>query len=204
VKKILGGGGPIPALAGRTSPAEKAHKIDKEQTIATVRRKRDVGELYAYNALPFVALIIGAGLGEVYRRAWRLRWTASAVVIGTALYLAANILAIHEKGGMLREEGERARRMIGAIKPVIRSLPDGAELILLNPPGAPPDYSVYRQKGFDVFEWGTNIFEVVTGRADVRYRLADTLPPPSSRPRVVLTLHGDSVVPYHERPSIDR
>lgn len=163
-----------------------------------------VGELYAYNALPFVAVIIGAGLGEVYRRAWRLRWTALVAVIGAALYLAANILAIHEKGEMLREEGERARRMIGAITPVIRSLPDGAELILLNPPGAPPDYSVYRQKGFDVFEWGTHVFEVVTGRTDVRYRLVDTLPPPSSRPRVVLTLHGDSVVPYHERPSIDR
>lgn len=154
-----------------------------------------VGELYLYNSLPFIAVIVGIGIvGAFERTRGIVRW---GIVAFLMLFSVLNLNAIREKGVMITENGVRARRLLEQIAPYITAMPQNGYLLLVNPPTDEIPYSVYRMPGFRVFEFGTNIFSVRTGRKDVYIVLnrGDSSLFKPAPAQTILTLQGDSVVP---------
>lgn len=186
---------------GTFPPALRVVAIMALISLLPVYPLNHVGELYVYNALPFAAVLIGAGVGEIYRRASGARWRTAGVAGVTIIYLISHIMAIWEKEAMARDNGDRAGRLLTGLAPYVRKLPPSSELVLLNPPDSVPSYSVYRMKKFDVFKYGAGAFHAVSGRNDFIVTVSDTIPPLNSRPRVTLTLVGDSIVPRNGNDS---
>lgn len=126
-----------------------------------------VSELYVYNAMPFVSVVFGMGLGGAVTGLSRRR--AGSIVATTIVILAllGNASAVRSKAVMMREAGTRAVDLVEEIVPFVREVPEGGRLILLNPPAAGTRYSIFLVGGFDCLRDGLGVLRRLSGREDL-------------------------------------
>jgi hypothetical protein len=129
-----------------------------------------VSELYTYNAMPFVALLVGLGAAT-----WQLK---TGPKFATLLYavLAAiavlNVLAVRSKGSMMVSNGQRAEELAGQLATIAED-PRVHQLILANPHSASREYSVFVMNHFRVLEHGLNIVSQRAHRQDLGILIAE-------------------------------
>jgi hypothetical protein len=159
-----------------------------------------VSELYSYNSMPFVAALIGLGMGALLDGQKSRRIPRRAVVALLLVVGASHGLASHSKVRMMRENGRRAWELLPAVVGSARSAPQGATLALVNPAPLVPPYSAFHLNGFDlIFDAGPWIRQAAQ-RPDLIVTVIDrdraaTLPGDAIR----LTIDAGRVVPLPPR-----
>jgi hypothetical protein len=159
-----------------------------------------VSELYAYNALPYVSLIVGAGLGQLLAltRPGSL-WRGVVIALLVAL-LASLAVAVVGKARMMHANGERAGRLLEQVARHLGDVAPGGEVVLVDPDSGERSYAVFLLPRFDPLgEYCRHRLRQLAGRPDLNVRqikqsqVATAPIPPGS---VLLTLEGDRVVVY--------
>jgi hypothetical protein len=156
-----------------------------------------VGELYLYNSMPFIAVIVGAGLGTLLERSRRSAVAFPTFLLFLILLTISHIVAIQTKATAMIHNGERARRYLGELAPYMAKVPQGGQLLLLNPPNGPVEYSVFLMNEFSTFKWGTHVISQELDRPDVNVAVieqADMTNPAYRDRSVIVTVQGDSLV----------
>lgn len=155
-----------------------------------------VGELYLYNAMPFISVIVGAAIGALLDRervAVGFRRAAAAMLVVLA---GMHIWGIQSKSAQMVVNGDRARRLLAQLTPIVEHT-DMRRVYLVSPPDPHIEYSVFLMNGFSVFKWGAHIVWQDAGRPGVNVEVVDPGVPISADTAAVallLTLRGDSVV----------
>ncbi len=155
-----------------------------------------VSELYAYNAMPFIAMIVGAGLGAVFEKAHTRRVKRLVLITVCALF-ASHIIAVQGKAALMRDNGERATLLLKRIEPYAQRVSPGGQLLLVNPDDDYPEYSIFLMRGFNVFRDGVSRIKRNANRADIAVKIIEqkdlqrTLS--ERQGAVVLHLYGDAV-----------
>jgi hypothetical protein len=150
-----------------------------------------VSELYTYNAMPFVAVLAGAGLGELLERRGRLPIRRAALLLLVGLLFLVHGEAVRSKVEMMKDNGERAALLLRQMEPFLKEIPPHGELVLLNPPSAEVEYSVFLMNGFHLFKSGWFQIQRLAGRSDFQIRAArrsDWPGTPTAPDAVVLAL----------------
>lgn len=128
-----------------------------------------VGELYLYNSMPFIAVLVGAGLGTMLERTRQSQ--RPLTVLGFRLFLGiitvSHIVGIQTKAAVMMDNGDRAARYLPQIASMVDKVPQGGTLLLLNPQSQEPEYSVFLMKPLSVFKWGVHIIKQETNRWDM-------------------------------------
>lgn len=131
-----------------------------------------VSELYLYNAIPFLALALAIGLGELWNRGAP---GSLAAVACAGLLVSGQIHADRQKAQLMALNGRRAGVIYAGIDRYLPTLPPNSQILLVNPPDRIPEYSVFLLKGFDVVDLGNLRIGPIFGRPDVRVELIDEL-----------------------------
>jgi len=124
-----------------------------------------VSELYLYNAMPFLSVIVGAGLGRLIQVSGT-RTTKYLVLTGVGLLFISHVAAIHSKTILMSHNGETATILLNAIQPHLKSIPRNGELVLLNSTSHEVEYSVFRMNGFNVLDNGLGRLKQMARRTD--------------------------------------
>jgi hypothetical protein len=158
---------------------------------------RHVSELYAYTAMPFVAVGVGALAASALRSSHGVRrWGVIGAIAAIALLHG---FAVRQKAALAAANGERARVLLAALEPVVAGVPSGGSVLLVQSHGLPPGYSVYRQVGFEPVEFAESFLQSRSGRSDVQVRVVT---PSEARAQVgqpgmrAFTLMGDDLVRF--------
>lgn len=157
-----------------------------------------VSELYVYNALPFLSMLLGAGLGGLLEGRRGLRAKAGSLLVGV-LFLS-HVVAVQQKGTLMTRNGRRAMELISEIQPWLEKVPPRGNLALVNPPSARQgQYSAFLINGFNVLNEGAGGLARALGREDIRIRVIDSGPGRSTlKEGLALTLENGRVVPYSQ------
>lgn len=129
-----------------------------------------VSELYLYNAIPFLALVMGMAFGELW---YRTRPWKAGVAVCAGLLICGEIYADREKAHLMALNGKRASAIYAGIDRFLPILPPYSRIFLVNPPHRIPEYSVFLLKGFDVVDLGNLQIGPIFGRPDVRVQLIE-------------------------------
>jgi len=155
-----------------------------------------VSELYLYNAMPFLGLMVGIALASLFDRSQASRILA---ITCAALLLVTQIHADRQKADLMTENGRRAASMMASIAQFMTKLPPHSEILLVNAQGLRPEYSVFVLSGFDVLEFGTYKLGPLLGRSDVNVRIIEETDARKLEPQpnlLMLKLVGDVIQPY--------
>ncbi len=129
-----------------------------------------VSELYVYNAIPFLALVIGIAFGAI----WRWNSTGRIAAPGLILLLVVGqTAAVRQKSELMALNGRRAAQMIAGINSYLQNMPAGSEIDLVRTATAEPTYSVFVLHGFDVLDYGNIKLAAVLGRPDMRIDMVE-------------------------------
>jgi hypothetical protein len=157
-----------------------------------------VSELYLYNAIPFLSLVLGIAFGALWYRSARARTAAAA---GMVLLIGGQIYADWQKAELMSLNGRRAARIYAGIERYLPSLPPKTTVLLVNRTYRTPEYSVFLLNGFDVVDLGNLRIGPILGRPDVRVELIDDSQAQNLRDqndRMLLALDATGgVLPYH-------
>jgi hypothetical protein len=129
-----------------------------------------VSELYLYNALPFIALLLGLAFNSVWERGGSLR---AAAMVSLILLFTGQVLANHQKAALMNANGLAATRLIRTIIGYMKNMPFNGEILLTEGPSSGPHYSVFVLHGLEVVEWGCERLGPMFGRPDVTIRMVD-------------------------------
>ena len=123
-----------------------------------------VSELYVYNAMPFVALLLAAVLADL----WAKGTLGQFVVLASAvLFISGQLVAVHEKSKLMFDNGVRAAAMMNDLAADMRSLPANSTILLADAEKREPKYSVFVLHGFDVLEFGAPRLGAIYDRPDI-------------------------------------
>jgi hypothetical protein len=161
---------------------------------------RHVSELYAYNALPFIAAFLGAAEGEVVRAGPRWLRTLTVLLVSTA-WITAQSMAVLEKTAMMRDNGRAAAALLPQAIAAVRALPQGDTLWVARTGDPRRDYSVFRVTGADVLRGGEDLIRERAGRpdADVEFVQPDDAYILLQRGEHMLAVSDGRLVPYEPR-----
>jgi hypothetical protein len=124
-----------------------------------------VSELYVYNAMPMVALLVGAGLDRFLAYgAQRGRFGRTAASVLVLLFFLAHVASVQEKAASMAAHGERASLLLPQVVRHGAAAPPGAALVLCRTPRAGVSYSVFRVPGFDVLSYAAPVIRARAGR----------------------------------------
>jgi hypothetical protein len=147
--------------------------------------------------MPAFSVLFGIGLAESIRSIpKKMVWVG--VLLLFLISLAFNhVKAIYDKASLMHANGERAQELLQKLMPHVERLSHDGTLVLASPPSSEPEYSIYLLNGFSVFKYGSNIFQHMSGRNDVRVWVVDSedlrrYPPPQGA--LILTLENGKVV----------
>jgi hypothetical protein len=155
-----------------------------------------VSELYLYNAVPFLSLIVGIALGSLFRRN---RWAQIVAITCAALLIGAQVYADRQKAELMTQNGRSAASMMAVVAQFMKDLPANSEILLVNAAERKPEYSVFVLKGFDVLDYGTYKVGPLLGRRDVNVRIINKTDARKLTPQanvLMLELAGDRMRLY--------
>jgi hypothetical protein len=153
------------------------------------------GELYSYNTIPVIALLLGLALTALLQALHSVT-LKSALLLGFLGILAINIASLHRKADGMKENARQAALYLPQILPIVEAMPKNGHLILINTATPRVEYSTVHQRGFSVFRFADGVFKERTGRFDIRI---DNIEPDSVLANVAqgattLILANDSTV----------
>jgi hypothetical protein len=152
-------------------------------------------ELYVYNTMPLVAVLMGAGMGCLLSMRPATTFAGAGLSAALVALFASFIMANHQKAELMKQNGIRAAELLSQIKPYLSQVPHRGMLVLVNPPADRPSYSDFLVNGFDVFQSGENILNLTAGRQDFSTNIVDfTEAPAGDARRMVLTLKDNALV----------
>jgi hypothetical protein len=160
-----------------------------------------VSELYVYNSMPFLSILVGISLGEILKisNARRIMQTISLMLLISLA--ASHVIAIRDKIALMQKNGERAAALISQIRLYIDKVPRRGKLLLLNPPANDIEYSEFLLKGFNVINYGQQRIKRIYGRDDITIKIMEPKyidQSIHSKDALMLTLKGDLIVIYQE------
>ncbi|MEW6249672.1 MAG: hypothetical protein AB1716_03435 [Planctomycetota bacterium] len=132
-------------------------------------------ELYSYNVLPFVAIVVGIGLGGLLDRR-RALWLRAAGALVFAAVLVSNAIAVQQKAACMGHNGAATAAMLPQVVEVARKLPPGGRLLLYEQDQ--PDfhrYSVFYTTDFHGLNAAEPWIQRWAGRPDIAVRIRDAL-----------------------------
>jgi len=153
-----------------------------------------VGELYAYNAMPFVAILAGIGLGHLWEAVRSHRVLRSLLTLFLATYAVSNVLATRHKSRQVHANGIQAQMMLDQLREFASEVPSGGTILIRNPPSAELNYSIFRMPGLHSLPTKWDLIAIVIGRPDltIQPRAPEQFPEHPSSPNVLLiTLDGN-------------
>ena len=136
-----------------------------------------VSELYTYQALPWLSILVGYGLA----RAWP---AGRGTIVG--LLLLAQIVGVEGKLDRMGSVGQRTASYLEQLRPIVAEMPAGGRLILVDELEAGWRYGVFSLPGLQVFIHGLDGLPVVLGRSDLQYHLNEPEEVSPPRPGDVL------------------
>jgi hypothetical protein len=163
-----------------------------------------VSELYAYQAMPFMAVAFGIAVATGWELLGR-RGPRMALAVALALLGTLHVSAVREKLRLAVANGERAARLLASIEPWVARVPAGGTLALVTPDSLPKGYSVFHLSGYAPLRFAEGWLQERHGRPDLRLwvgrraALADTLA--AAPGTIVLEWRGDSVPPRRIGPA---
>ena len=125
-----------------------------------------VSELYAYAAMPMLALAFGIaaeGWQERARGIVRPAWVAFLIVLAVL-----HGVAIADKARLMKRNGSEATRLMARVEPWVAQVPDHGALRLVHPDSLARGYSVYRLDGFRPIEFSEQWLRDRHGRPDLQ------------------------------------
>lgn len=125
---------------------------------------KHISELYAYAALPAIALIGTIGLNALASRRYRNR--RIALYAGLVLLFGVNLAGVIGKAGLLRSNGEDAERLLDQLEPYHRRMEPDEVLLLVDEPPSRPAYSIYHVHGFRLIDYGIALLPILPRRYD--------------------------------------
>jgi hypothetical protein len=157
---------------------------------------KHVSELYAYNSMPTVSMLLGIGLVTFANQFIQRKLFKATCAVLLAVLFASQVVSIQQKARLTTENGERASSLARQIIPYIASVPPNGTLVLLNPVNTRHEYSIFLMNDFNVLKYGTNIINSLSGRDDIHIRIVNEqerakLPIPSGS--LILSLVGNDV-----------
>ena len=132
-----------------------------------------VSELYVYNAMPFVAVLFGAGLGVQLEK---IRWAGvkkATVPVLLLLLCISHVFAIRGKETLMYYNGIRSTYLLEQITNHSYRVPVDGNLLLLNPKSDELDYSVYIMSGFNVLDNALERINFMSNRYDISVKIID-------------------------------
>ena len=160
-----------------------------------------VSELYVYNCMPFISILVGSGLGWYFRQDKKRLATKIIVSILFLAICISHIRASRNKAFLMIKNGELATSLIDRIMPYVEQIPPNGELLLMNPPSDKIEYSVFVINGFNVLEESELRFNQLSGRDDFtirRIEATDFEKIKHKSNQLILTLRGEKVEVYNE------
>jgi hypothetical protein len=149
-----------------------------------------VSELYVYQALPPLALVVGIGFGHMIRE----QKSKSRHVWGWCIVLAFlgfHIFAVQCKAAMMVHNGERTRGLLDQIIKYVEEAPENTTIVLRNDENDYLRYSVFMMPGYEVLRYSRNLILAITGRDDVSGQFleaGETIPDSVKGPIISLRL----------------
>lgn len=145
-----------------------------------------VSELYAYNALAFVAVLVAMGTWALWER-FPARAARGALAAALLLGGASHVLGVQQKVALMVRNGDAVPRLLREVAPVVAAAPEGALVVLRNTPAKRARYSVFDLEEFDPLYTGGFYVAAYAERPDVR----------------VMVLDADSPLPGGDRPVVE-
>jgi hypothetical protein len=125
---------------------------------------RHISELYAYAALPAIALIGAFGLDSLASTLKRKRGYILCAFL--VLLLGVNLAGVVSKAGLLRSNGEDAERLLDQLETYHRRMEPDEVLLLVDEPPSRPAYSIYHVHGFRLIDYGIALLPILPRRYD--------------------------------------
>jgi len=162
---------------------------------------KHVSELYVYNMMPAISLLLGAGITEIVRRC-RTQPARVTVIISLAALFWSHAYADWTKSGMSTANGLKAWWLLEKVVPFAERVPRNGTLVLLNPPSTRPQYSIFLMEGFNPLNYSAHVIRQYSGREDIQVWIEDADRPRSPFPpqSLFVTLEGDQVVMSSRQP----
>ena len=129
---------------------------------------KHVSELYVYNAMPLLAIPVGVGLDRILNTRGKRKILHFLVVSILLLMLGNQMSAVRSKATMMKENGEKSEVLLHQIVPLTDKVPEGGQLLLVNPDSMGVEYSVFLMRGFNVLSNGEHQINVLSGRSDFK------------------------------------
>jgi hypothetical protein len=152
-----------------------------------------VSELYAYAAMPMLALAFGiAAEGWQDRARGRPAWVLFLIVLAVS-----HGAAIVDKARMMKRNGTEATRLMAQVEPWVARVPEHGELWLVQPDSLAPRYSVYRLNGFRPIEYSEQWLRDRHDRPDMQFEIvteSEARRHPANAQTVVLEWRDGQVV----------
>jgi hypothetical protein len=126
-----------------------------------------VSELYLYNSMPFVSMLVGAGLGKLVTDQ-RVRPARVVTALLVAALGVTHVLAVRSKVALMRDLGERSSVLLSQLDPYLDLVPANGLLLLVNPALGDVEYSVFTANGFNVLNTGFDRLYQLAGRHDFK------------------------------------
>lgn len=112
-----------------------------------------ISELYVYNMMPLITIIMGIGIGGLLQD---LKGVIRIAVLNIILiYTLWNAISVHTKSVQIYQNGVKAEEILNKLQQYYTLIPSNGKLILINPnTSRNTEYSIYRRTGFRLLENG--------------------------------------------------
>ncbi len=131
----------------------------------------EINELYVYNMMPLVAILLGIGFEETYNHL-NHRFLKKGLLCFFSGFLIWNSVSVHSKCRLMKENGIKSEQIHRQIDPYYSQIPERGALILVNPnTSKKTEYSIFKRTGFRVVQFGGEEFVRRSGRNDFRLQI---------------------------------
>jgi len=160
-----------------------------------------VSEVYAYNTLPYLCMIVGIGLGSLLRRGKAKRLIGAVAI--TALF-TVNVFSLEHGLSLINHNAAAARNLIGQICDVASGCPPGASIHLIDTDQEISGYSygLYYMSKAETLRYGwKKSFLFFLGRDDIHFAYwpgGDAAYLEKNERDLLITVQNGNIVPYEE------
>ncbi len=154
-----------------------------------------VSELYSYNTLPLLALLLGLSVSVLWEHIPNLSIRA-ALGTGFVLLMAINAASLQRKIDGMKNNARLASTLLPQVLPIVREMPQNGHLVLVNTVNPRFEYSIIHQRGFNVFRYATCVFQERANRHDVNIYVIepDSVLEKPLHTATILALQNDTTV----------
>lgn len=160
-----------------------------------------VSELYVYNCMPFIAILVGVGLGKQLEEN-RTPVRRSIVTTVICVLFVSHIIAVQSKAHLMKNNGERASMLLDQIEPYLAGISNDKNLLLLNPADGQIEYSIFLMKGFNVLGSGGDYrIKQLSGRNDLTTKIVEASDIERVKSKADILLLNKETVQLYQRGS---